>query len=108
MAAGLEDRAALTARVQIHNLSKTFPGTRALKNVDLEIQAGEIHGLVGGNGSGKSTLIKILTGIYQGDEGGTVQVGDIASPADATTPELARESGIHVVHQDLGVFVDLS
>src|SRR3954454_18068584 len=108
MAAGLEDRPALAARVQIHNLSKTFPGTKALKNVDLEIQGGEIHALVGGNGSGKSTLIKILSGIYQGDEGGAVRIGDVETPAESMSPDVARSAGVHVVHQDLGVFLDLS
>jgi ribose transport system ATP-binding protein len=96
------------ARIQIRGLSKTFPGTQALAGVDLDIRAGEIHALVGGNGSGKSTLIKILCGIYQGDEGGILRVGDKEIGVDHTTPEFAREAGIHVVHQDLGVFLDHS
>jgi ribose transport system ATP-binding protein len=94
--------------VQVRGLSKSFPGTKALSEVDLDIATGEIHSLVGGNGSGKSTLIKILCGIYQGDEGGSVRVGDIECAADRTTPEFAREAGIHAVHQDLGVFLDMS
>ncbi|WP_406257296.1 sugar ABC transporter ATP-binding protein [Streptomyces chartreusis] len=76
--------------------------------MDLEIRASEIHALVGGNGSGKSTLIKILAGIYQGDEGGVIRIGDVETPAAAMTPEVARSAGVHVVHQDLGVFLDLS
>jgi ribose transport system ATP-binding protein len=102
--------AAATARsrVEVRGLSKTFPGTRALSSVDLEIRAGEIHGLVGGNGSGKSTLIKILSGVYQGDRGGSVRVGEVETDADGTTPEFARAAGIHVVHQDLGVFTDMT
>jgi ribose transport system ATP-binding protein len=95
-------------RVQVSNLSKTFPGMRALANVDLDIRSGEIHALVGGNGSGKSTLIKILTGIYQGDEGGTLRAGDFETAAEYSSPEFARSAGIEVVHQDLGVFVDMS
>jgi ribose transport system ATP-binding protein len=95
-------------RVSVRNLSKTFPGTVALRGVDLEVRAGEIHALVGGNGSGKSTLIKILTGVYQGDPGGELQVGESITAADHSTPELARDAGVHVVHQDLGVFPDLS
>jgi ribose transport system ATP-binding protein len=105
------DKATVTAtrpRVQIEGLSKTFPGTRALAGVDLEIEAGEIHALVGGNGSGKSTLIKILTGVYQGDSGGVLRVGDTVMQADGTTPEQSRSAGIHVVHQDLGVFTDMT
>jgi ribose transport system ATP-binding protein len=96
------------SRVSIRNLSKTFPGMRALKNVDLDIYAGEIHALVGGNGSGKSTLIKILTGVYQADEGGLLRVGKQSVAGESVTPAFTRAAGIHVVHQDLGVFLDMS
>jgi ribose transport system ATP-binding protein len=99
---------ALRSRVQIKQLSKTFPGTRALSRVDLDIRSGEIHALVGGNGSGKSTLIKILCGVYQGDPGGTLRIDDFETNADESTPAIARQSGVHVVHQDLGVFLDMS
>lgn len=95
-------------RVEIRNVSKTFPGTHALIGVDLDIRAGEIHALVGGNGSGKSTLIKILTGVYQADEGGSIRVGATAMRASHSSPERARAMGVHAVHQDLGVFVDMS
>jgi ribose transport system ATP-binding protein len=96
------------ARVVVRALSKTFPGTRALDSVDVEVRAGEIQALVGGNGSGKSTLIKCLCGIYRADAGGQLRIGERETPAAEMTPELAREAGIHVVHQDLGVFPDLS
>ena len=86
----------------------TFPGTLALDSVDLDVREGEIHGLVGGNGSGKSTLIKILTGVYQADGGARVVIKGEAIDAADITPEFARRVGIHVVHQDLGVFLDLS
>src|SRR3954451_9343976 len=89
-------------------MSKTFPGTRALDRVDLDVRDGEIHALVGGNGSGKSTLIKILTGVYQADAGARVVINGEAIAAEDITPEFARGAGIHVVHQDLGVFLDLS
>jgi len=92
----------------VRNLSKTFPGTRALSSVSLEVRRGEIHGLVGGNGSGKSTLIKVLTGIHAGDPGGEVELAGQSMSADRVTPEIARASGVRVVHQDLGVFLDLS
>ncbi len=95
-------------RIRIRNLSKTFPGTRALVDVDLDLFSGEIHSLCGGNGSGKSTLIKILSGIYHGDPGGTLAIGDREVGVEDTSPEFAREVGIHVVHQDLGVFLDMS
>ena len=59
-------------------MSKTFPGTRALNDVSLEVESGTIHCLLGGNGSGKSSLIKILAGVYQGDPGGTITVDDVS------------------------------
>lgn len=107
-ASSLPNSSASPSRVQIKQLSKTFPGTRALHRVDLDIRSGEIHALIGGNGSGKSTLIKILCGIYQGDPGGTLRIDNFETNADETTPALARLSGVHVVHQDLGVFLDMS
>jgi ribose transport system ATP-binding protein len=88
----------------VTQLSKTFPGTRALKGVSFSVGAGRIHGLVGGNGSGKSTLIKILAGIYQADAGGEIAVGDTTIPANSTTPELARSFGLRFVHQNGGTF----
>jgi ribose transport system ATP-binding protein len=96
------------SRLAVTGMSKTFPGTRALDGVDLDVREGDIHALVGGNGSGKSTLIKILTGVYQADPGAQVVINDEVVSGDAITPEFARRVGIHVVHQDLGVFLDLS
>ena len=56
--------------VEIRGLSKTFPGVKALSNVDFVLRRGEVHGLMGENGAGKSTLIKVLTGLYKRDGGG--------------------------------------
>jgi ribose transport system ATP-binding protein len=97
-----------SVHVSVQWLSKSFPGTRALRNVSIDFRHGEIHSLVGGNGSGKSTLIKILTGVHHGDPGGLIRFGEQEVPADALTPELSRQAGVRVVHQDLGVFLDLS
>jgi len=55
--------------LELKSISKSFPGVRALENISLRFEPGEIHALVGENGAGKSTLIKIITGIYQPDEG---------------------------------------
>jgi ribose transport system ATP-binding protein len=93
--------------VRIRGLSKTFVGTRALIDVDLDLARGEIHALLGGNGSGKSTLIKTLAGIYSPDAGSDLTVGEIHT-SSGLSPDQAKAAGVHVVHQDLAVFPDLS
>jgi ribose transport system ATP-binding protein len=94
--------------VQIRGVNKHYAGTHALKDVDLDIAAGEIVALCGGNGSGKSTLIKILAGVERADAGGTVRIGDLETDAHSTSPTFAHQAGVRVVHQDLGVFNSLS
>jgi ribose transport system ATP-binding protein len=92
----------------VTHVSKTFPGTRALRDVSFAVEPGHIHGLLGGNGSGKSTLIKILAGVYHGDPGGSFTVGGVTVPADKSTPAHARAMGLHFVHQNPAVFPALS
>lgn len=78
-------------------LAKSFPGVRALRGVDLDLQAGEVHALLGENGAGKSTLIRLLAGIHRPDAGDLVLAGrrcDFRRPADALA------AGIAVVHQE--------
>jgi ribose transport system ATP-binding protein len=95
--------------LRLAHLSKTFVGTRALVDVDLTVNVGEIHALVGGNGSGKSTLIKILAGVYQADPGGTIEVaGASPVPADHWNPNRAFAAGMRFVHQNPGVFNTLT
>lgn len=89
-------------------LSKTFPGTRALQNVNLEVRRGEIQALVGGNGSGKSTLIKILAGVYEADPGGEIEVQGRSYHADSFTSAQAKAAKLHFVHQTPAVFPDLT
>ena len=94
--------------LQIDHLSKTFPGTRALRDVSFAIEPGQIHALLGGNGSGKSTLIKILAGVYHGDPGGSITVQGTEMASDHTTPDQARAVGLRFVHQNPAVFPALT
>ena len=55
--------------LSMRNINKSFPGVRALQNVDFTLRKGEIHALMGENGAGKSTMIKVLTGVYPKDSG---------------------------------------
>src|SRR6478609_9863133 len=95
--------AAGEAVLQIQGLSKTFGGTRALIDVDLDIRPNEIHALVGQNGSGKSTLIKTLAGYHHPDPGGRAWFEDEEFPI-GTDLEHDR---LRFVHQDLGHVLEL-
>jgi ribose transport system ATP-binding protein len=103
-----DDQGGRKPALRLRSLSKTFPGTRALVGVDLELEAGEIRALVGGNGSGKSTLIKILAGTYQADPGGEIEVGGRTASAAGWTPGDAFAAGLRFVHQNPAVFLDLT
>jgi len=95
-------------RLHVADISKTFPGTKALSGASLSVSAGEVHALVGGNGSGKSTLIKILAGVYAADPGGTITVGERSVAAHEVTPQWSADAHLAFVHQDLGLFDQLS
>ncbi|GAC1445507.1 MAG: sugar ABC transporter ATP-binding protein [Mycobacteriales bacterium] len=97
-----------TMALSVRNLSKTYAGTMALRDLDLDIVPGEIHALLGGNGSGKSTTIKILAGVVAPDSGGTVAVGDESAPADSWSPARAHAAGLRFVHQQPAVFPELT
>jgi ribose transport system ATP-binding protein len=87
--------------LDLRQLSKTFPGTKALDRVSLQVRAGEIHALVGQNGSGKSTLIKILAGFHHPDQGASSLIkGAAFRLGDAGA---AHAAGLRFVHQDLGL-----
>jgi ribose transport system ATP-binding protein len=90
--------------LRVTDLSKDYPGTRALDGVTFDVATGHICALLGGNGSGKSTLIKILAGVVTGNAGGRIQVRGTSEASEAITPEWARAVGLAFVHQDLGLF----
>ena len=87
------------------NVSKSFPGVKALKNVDLTIKRGSVHALLGENGAGKSTLMKILYGIYHPD-GGEVVFKD--KPYQVKSPIDAIKSGISMIPQEISPVPNLT
>ncbi len=89
--------------LRVEQLSKTFPGTRALVDASLEIRDGEVHALVGQNGSGKSTLIKTLAGYHAPDPGAVAELAGEPFALGYTVPD-----GIRFVHQDLGLVLELN
>ncbi|MFC1959303.1 sugar ABC transporter ATP-binding protein [Chloroflexota bacterium] len=89
----------------LKDIHKTFGGIHALAGVSFDLEAGEVHALVGENGAGKSTLIKTITGAYSPDEG-SIKIGDTAY--DVLSPEQARQLGVGVVYQEFNLLPDMS
>lgn len=92
--------------LELKNISKTFPGVKALQHVNLDLRAGEVLGLCGENGAGKSTLMKILTGIYTADPGGEIWLEGKQVQVDGVNH--ARELGLSIIHQELNMVQDLT
>ena len=95
-----------TPILEMSNISKTFPGVKALNNVQLKIWPGEIHALMGENGAGKSTLMKVLSGAYQADRGGEIKID--STPVTINNPLDAKQIGIAVIYQELALSPNLS
>jgi len=91
--------------LKMENIVKTFPGVKALKGVELEINKGEVHALMGENGAGKSTLIKILTGVYHHNEGSILLDGQNVT---FKTPIEAQLAGISTIYQEVSLIPYLS
>lgn len=95
----------MSVLLEMKNISKSFPGTKALDKVQLEVRGGEVHALLGENGAGKSTLIKVLGGIYTKDEGEILIEGKKVEIKDINS---ARQNGISIIHQELMLIPHMS
>jgi rhamnose transport system ATP-binding protein len=91
--------------LELRNVSKSFPGVKALENVHFELRPAEIHALMGENGAGKSTFIKIITGVYQPDSGEVFLNGGQVS---IKTPLDAQALGIAAIYQHVTCFPDIT
>jgi putative multiple sugar transport system ATP-binding protein len=93
--------------LEMKNITKTFPGVKALENVNLQVKEGEIHALMGENGAGKSTLMKVLSGVYpHGSYSGDILYkGQVCEFKDITQSE---QLGIVIIHQELALIPQLS
>ena len=94
-----------TYRVELNNISKTFRGIHALRDVSFNVAPGEIHALVGDNGAGKSTLMKILSGAYQRDSGSIKIDG---KPVEIRNPHDGRRHGVGIIYQEFALATDLT
>lgn len=90
--------------LEMKQITKLFPGVRALDKVDFSVRRGEVHCLIGANGAGKSTLMKILSGAYVEDEGEIIFCGKVLKPAGTLD---RKKQGISVIYQELSLVSEL-
>jgi ribose transport system ATP-binding protein len=91
--------------VSMTGINKSFPGVKALDNVDFELRSGEVMALLGENGAGKSTLVKILSGVYTRDSG---EMKIFGKEYGNLTPKQAQAAGVAIIHQELNMCKHLS
>jgi rhamnose transport system ATP-binding protein len=91
--------------LSLRGISKSFPGVKALQGVQLDLFAGQITALIGENGAGKSTIVKVLTGIYQPEEG-TIEID--GTPIRFASAQEASRAGVTAIHQETVLFDELS
>ena len=91
--------------LELKNISKSFPGVKALDNVNFSLKKGTVHVLCGENGAGKSTLMKIIDGIYQADDGELFLNG---TKTVIKNPLQAKENGISMIFQELSYVPDMT
>jgi rhamnose transport system ATP-binding protein len=95
----------VTTLLRLSGISKAFAGVQALRGVSFDLEAGEVHALVGENGAGKSTLIKVIAGAHAPDEGSLEVQG---RPVEDNDPVRARALGIAAIYQQPALFPDLT
>ena len=93
--------------LKMRDISKTFPGVKALQHVDFTLRKGEIHALMGENGAGKSTIIKVLTGVHEFETGEIYIDGSEKSNINKS-PEQAQKNGISTVYQEVNLCPNLT
>ncbi len=93
--------------LSMRGISKSFPGVRALNNVDFTLRRGEIHALMGENGAGKSTLVKVLTGVYPKDSG-NINIAGLDTDITVKSPQDAQNLGISTVYQEISLCPNLT
>jgi rhamnose transport system ATP-binding protein len=91
--------------LRLRGIAKLFPGVKALSGVDLDLYPGQVTALIGENGAGKSTIVKVLTGIYQPDEG-TIELN--GRPVRFPSADAAAKAGVTAIHQETVLFDDLT
>ncbi len=91
--------------LSLRGISKSFPGVKALSDVQLDLYPGQVTALIGENGAGKSTIVKVLTGIYQPDAGQILLGG---APVQFASADAAAGAGVTAIHQETVLFDDLS
>ena len=94
-----------TPLLEMKNITKGFPGVLALDNVNISVEAGECHALVGENGAGKSTLMKILSGAYQPDSG-SIKIEGTNQKIDS--PIKSNNLGISMIYQELNLVPEMT
>lgn len=92
-------------KMRVSGVEKSFPGVKALSNIDFAVRKGTVHALCGENGAGKSTLMKIIMGLYKADKG---QIYIDEKPVEIKNPIQAREYGISMIAQELNYVPELS
>ncbi len=92
--------------IKLNNISKCFPGVKALDGINLTLKRGEVHCLAGQNGCGKSTLIKIISGVYQPEPGAEITIA--GERVSRLNPAESVQRGVQVIYQDLSLFPNLT